>query len=44
MLGQPAMRRAIVPHPVQDKTTDEIRELATTAVQRLLSILAADAG
>ncbi len=31
MLGQPAMRRVVVPHPVQDKTDDHIRALAHLA-------------
>ena len=28
MLGQPDARRAFVPHPVQDRTDEELRELA----------------
>ncbi len=39
MLGQPAMRRACVPHPVQDKTKTEIRALATETVERILAEL-----
>lgn len=39
MLGQPAMRRACVPHPVQDKTETEIRTLATETVESILAEL-----
>ena len=39
MLGQPAMRRTCVPHPVQDKTETEIRTLATEAVESILAEL-----
>ena len=40
MRGQPALRRAIVPHPVQDKTSNEINELARDCVAQILSALA----
>lgn len=39
MHGQPALRRAIVPHPVQDKNLNEIRELARETVAQILSEL-----
>lgn len=39
MLGQPAMRRATVPHPVQDKNLAEIRALAAQALDRILDAL-----
>jgi hypothetical protein len=39
MLGQPAARRAFVPHPVQDRTDDELRELAQSVVDELLEAL-----
>jgi hypothetical protein len=39
MLGQPSMRRVHVPHPVQDKTTDDIRALAASNVDEILSRL-----
>jgi hypothetical protein len=39
MLGQPAARRAFVPHPVQDRTDDELRELAQSIVDELLTAL-----
>jgi hypothetical protein len=31
MLGQPAARRVFVEHPIQDRTDDELRELARAA-------------
>jgi hypothetical protein len=37
--GQPALRRATVPHPVQDKDAKRIRELARQAVAQILSKL-----
>jgi len=40
MHGQPALRRTTVPHPVQDKDADRIRELARQAVAQILSRLA----
>jgi hypothetical protein len=39
MLGQPAARRAFVPHPVQDRTDDELRGLAQRVVDELLAEL-----
>ncbi len=39
MLGQPAARRAFVPHPVQDRTDDELRALAQHVVGELLDAL-----
>ncbi|MBJ18473.1 MAG: hypothetical protein GY910_13835 [bacterium] len=41
-LGQPAMRRATLPHPVQDKTDDEIRGLASQTLRQILSSLTTD--
>jgi hypothetical protein len=41
MLGQPAARRAFVPHPVQDRTDDELRGLARSVVGELLDALSA---
>jgi hypothetical protein len=40
MLGQPDVRRAFVPHPVQDRTDDELHGLARTVageVERALT-------
>ena len=39
MLGQPAARRAFVPHPVQDRTDDELRGLAQSVVDELIETL-----
>ncbi len=39
-LGQPAIRRVFVPHPVQNRTDDELRAAARTAVDELLARLA----
>ena len=39
MHGQPALRRATIPHPVQDKTSDEINRLAGDALAQILSKL-----
>lgn len=39
MLGQPAARRVFVPHPVQDRTDDELRGLAQHVVDELLAAL-----
>ena len=39
MLGQPAARRAFVPHPVQDRTDAELRDLAQSIVDELLAAL-----
>ena len=39
MLGQPAIRRAVVPHPVQDKSGDEIRALASDTLPEALAAL-----
>ena len=39
MLGQRAARRAFVPHPVQDRTDDELRGLARSVVDELIETL-----
>ncbi len=36
-LGQPGIRRVLVPHPIQDRTDDELRELARASVDEILS-------
>jgi hypothetical protein len=41
LLGQPALARVLVAHPIQDRTDDEIRELARAAVAGVLAALAA---
>ena len=38
-LGQPAARRVFVPHPVQDRTDDELREMARGVFGELLAAL-----
>ncbi len=38
-LGQPAIRRAFVAHPVQDRTDGELREAARAAVEAVLDRL-----
>ena len=35
-LGFPRAARVFVPHPIQDRTDDEIRELAESAVDEVL--------
>jgi hypothetical protein len=35
-LGQPELRRVLVPHPIQDRTDEELRELARAAVDEIL--------
>ena len=39
MLGQPAARRVFVQHPIQDRTDDELRELAQAAVDEIQELL-----
>ena len=38
-LGQPAIRRVFVPHPIQDRTDDELRALAREAVDDLVAAI-----
>jgi hypothetical protein len=35
-LGQPEIRRVLVPHPIQDRTDEELREHARAAVDEIL--------
>lgn len=37
LLGQPALRRVLIAHPIQDRTDDELRELARGAVDELVA-------
>jgi hypothetical protein len=37
LLGQPALARVYVPHPIQDRTDEEIRALASDTVSHLLA-------
>ncbi len=39
LLGQPALARVFVGHPVQDRTDDEVRALAREAVDEALRAL-----
>lgn len=39
MLGQPGARRSFVPHPIQDRTDDELRELARSVMHDLVGTL-----
>jgi hypothetical protein len=40
-LGQPELARVFVEHPVQDRTDDEVREMARQAVDALMEALTA---
>ncbi len=35
-LGQPDVRRVLVPHPIQDRSDEELRRLARDAVDEIL--------
>jgi hypothetical protein len=37
LLGQPDLRRVLVAHPIQDRTDDELRQLAREALEPLLA-------
>ena len=39
LLGQPAIRRVLIAHPIQDRTDDELRALAREAVDSLLAAI-----
>ena len=41
MLGQPQARRVFVAHPIQDRTDEELRELARHAAGELAGMLGA---
>ena len=38
-LGQPGARRVLVPHPIQDRTDEELQKLARDAVAEILAAL-----
>ena len=42
MLGQPGARRTFVPHPIQDRSDDELRELARAVAPGVLAELERD--
>ena len=39
MLGQPDIHRVLVPHPIQDRTDEELRQLARDAVDQIVAEL-----
>ena len=39
LLGQPALTRVFVPHPIQDRTDEEMRAIARDALPALLAAL-----
>ena len=41
LLGQPKLAYALAPHPIQDRTDDELRAMAREAVDELLSAIGA---
>jgi alkanesulfonate monooxygenase SsuD/methylene tetrahydromethanopterin reductase-like flavin-dependent oxidoreductase (luciferase family) len=40
-LGQPEIRCVLVPHPIQDRTDDELRALAHESVEEIMAGLSA---
>jgi hypothetical protein len=38
-LGQPEIHRVLVPHPIQDRSDEELRQLARAAVDQILAEL-----
>ena len=40
-LGAPGARRVLVPHPVQDRTDDELRAMARAVVEDVLRAISA---
>ncbi len=38
-LGQPDIHRVLVPHPIQDRSDEELRQLARDAVDQVLAEL-----
>jgi hypothetical protein len=41
LLGQPKLAYVLAPHPIQDRTDDEMRAMAADLVDRALSAIAA---
>ena len=39
LLGQPDVRRVFVPHPVQDRTDDELRAMARAVAEEIAAAL-----
>lgn len=44
LLGAPDARRVFVPHPIQDRTDDEVRDLARAVAPELIGALERHAG
>ena len=40
-LGQPGIHRVLVPHPIQDRSDEELRQLARESVEQILAQLLA---
>ena len=40
-LGQPGIHRVLVPHPIQDRSDEELRQLARDSVEQILAQLLA---
>jgi hypothetical protein len=38
-LGQPGIKRVLVPHPIQDRTDQELQQLARDAADEILAAL-----
>ena len=43
-LGYPTMARVFVPHPIQDRTDDEMRAHADLAIDAIIAAITADGG
>jgi hypothetical protein len=41
-LGYPSMARVFVPHPIQDRTDDEMRAHADRAIDEILTAITSD--
>ena len=41
-LGYPTMARVFVPHPIQDRTDDEMRAHADSAIDEILATITSD--
>jgi hypothetical protein len=38
-LGQPGIHRVLVPHPIQDRSNEELQQLARDALERIVAEL-----
>ena len=41
-LGYPSMARVFVPHPIQDRTDDEMRAHADSAIDKIVAAITSD--